>query len=154
MSLSSIIFIEGSQELAERIEPLWIKLNDIHIKKSIYFSDKFNRFTFEHRKNGIFSKDEKVLCILVMDSESNKDIGYVIASIDNHRVGEIDSLYIENKYRGENIGGELINKSTEWLKENNAKQIKIGVAVGNEDVMKLYERHNFYPKVTILEFRD
>ncbi|WDV45155.1 GNAT family N-acetyltransferase [Clostridiaceae bacterium M8S5] len=149
-----IEYIIGSKELLDEVQPLWEELNEVHIAKSIDFSDYFSSFNFSMRKNSILNSDRDVFIILAKDAENDKFIGYIIASIDNKLVGEIDSLYVKSDYRGKKIGKVLMEKALEWLSKKDSRRIKIGVAVGNESVIGMYKKYNFYPKVTILEKKN
>jgi ribosomal protein S18 acetylase RimI-like enzyme len=146
-------YIEGKEELLEEIDFLWEKLNEMHKAKSKYFSKKFESFKFEKRKVGLIEKGRNgdIKVITVKDLVESKLIGYLICSIDRNNNGEIDSLYVESEYRGYGIGDKLMESSLNWFEKNNIKKIRIGVAVGNEEVLTFYGRYGFYPSVTILE---
>lgn len=147
-----ISYIEGDQKLINEVEKLWYKLNSYHTNNSKYFKDYFEEKKFESRKEAILekSKDGKVKIDLVIDEETDKNIGYCISTIDENMVGEIDSLYLENEYRGLNLGDKLMKKAIDWLEENEVNSMKIGVSVGNDKVIKFYGRYGFYPRATIL----
>jgi ribosomal protein S18 acetylase RimI-like enzyme len=38
-----------------------------------------------------------------------------------------------------------------YLEDSAVKKMILGVAIGNEDVYRFYEKYNFYPRTTILE---
>lgn len=148
----TIDYIEGGKELLEFVEPLWKKLNDHHMQNSIHFKEKFKKFSFKDRREVIEkSEDKQVLITLAKDIIKDKYIGYVIASISKESIGEIDSIYIEDDYRGLKIGDTLMKNSLDWIRNNGVIRIKIGVASGNEEAFKFYARYGFFTRTTILE---
>lgn len=57
--------------------------------------------------------------------------------------GEIESVFVKEKYRGEKLGKALCRSVVAKLKEMGSTSIVLGVAEGNEDVMPFYERLGF-----------
>lgn len=151
--MTKLQYIEGKEELLEELGFLWEMLNEHHGANSKYFSERFEQFRFADRKTSLKEKGCKgdIKVILVKDLSVNVLIGYVISTVDEHNIGEIESIYIESDYRKYGIGNKLIETSMEWLKSKNVKKTIIGVAEGNEDAYAFYARHGFYPKVSILE---
>jgi ribosomal protein S18 acetylase RimI-like enzyme len=49
-------------------------------------------------------------------------------------------------YRGRGIGEELVRRSLAWMDEQGARKITIGVVLGNEEALPLYEKFGFYPR--------
>ncbi|AFS78213.1 acetyltransferase, GNAT family [Gottschalkia acidurici 9a] len=149
---TSIEYIKGGKELLKSIEPLWEKLNNHHIKKSIYFKEQFRELSFKERKRAMEKGEEKVFFItLARDIVIDKYIGYVIAHISKDNIGEVDSIYIEDEYRGLKIGDVFMKNSLEWIQETGGEKITINVAFGNEEVFKFYARYGFFPRKTTLE---
>ncbi len=130
-----------SNEL-DKVKPLWEELNNHHLKRSTDFKDNFRKFAFEERKRRILEKQFKIIGVF----DNCTLIGYCISSIsDNREIGEIESLYIDNNYRGMNIGKELMTKSLQWIEENEVQNIHIYVAVGNEEALEFYNKFGFRP---------
>ncbi len=136
----------------DAIKLLWEKQRDHHQSVSTYFSHSFENITFQHRTEELRRKSEngKLDIYIAHDSELGRDIGYVVSSIEADNTGEIDSIYIEDKYRGSGIGKVLMEHGLQWLRENNAVDIKIVVAHGNDSVLKFYQQFGFYPKSYVL----
>ena len=61
-------------------------------------------------------------------------------------MGEIDNLYIEPLFRNKGFGTLLCKRSLDWLEANNAADIFIFVAVGNEDSLSFYKKLGFLPR--------
>lgn len=70
-------------------------------------------------------------------------IGFTSAYINNHNEGFVEDLFILEAYRGKAIGTELFKKLLNWLQENDAGTVDVHVSIGNEEVMKFYEKNGF-----------
>ncbi|WP_252187738.1 GNAT family N-acetyltransferase [Anaeromonas frigoriresistens] len=149
----NIQYITGKEELIDNVKELWNKLNEYHTNNSKYFSEDFRKYKFEDRSKGLQekAKEGSIKIDLVKNKDIDKLVGYCISTIDMKNIGEIDSLYIEKEYRGVDIGDKLMKNSIEWLESKEVNSIRIGVSVGNDKVLKFYERYGFYPRVTILQ---
>ena len=150
--MNNFQFINGSRELLDVVQPLWEKLNKHHVNNSNYFSNKFNNLRFEVRKNK-FINDEKlqVKIDLIKDKDKEIYIGYCISTINKDLFGEIDSLFVEKKYRKYGLGDKLMIMSLNWFDSNQVKTKIIGVAEGNENVIEFYKKYGFYNRRVILE---
>lgn len=148
----NIEIISGSKELLEYVGPLWDKLNDHHKNNSINFKEKYERLSFKERSNGfLVYKKDNININLVKDKDKKIYVGYCVSTINSGFIGEISSLYIEPKYRNYGIGDELIKRAIKWLDDNKVSKKILGVAIGNEDVLKFYQRHGFHSRTIILE---
>jgi len=144
--------VQGGRELLDSVQPLWDKLNKHHEVSSQIFSDKYRNKTFDVRKRKFTEEQSlKVNIDLIKDSEKCLYIGYCISTLNKELTGKIDSLFIDEEYRGLGLGDILMNRALEWLDINNAKTKNIGVAEGNERVLEFYKRYGFYKRRVILE---
>ncbi|MCG0275390.1 MAG: GNAT family N-acetyltransferase [Thermosediminibacteraceae bacterium] len=66
-------------------------------------------------------------------------------------IGEIDSIFVEEKYRNYGLGDRLMKRALEWLNSNHVKTKIIMVAEGNENVLEFYKKYGFYKRRIILE---
>lgn len=147
-------FIEGSGELLPDVKPLWEQLRDYHIDKTDCFKDSYIK-TFEERIASIQSHQIAALgVVLVKAKDKNRFIGYCISTVKKDLTGEIDSIFIEEEYRGYSIGNNLMQRSLTWLKSQNAKHIELTVGSGNETVFHFYERFGFRIRRTTLQQVD
>jgi len=75
-----IQFVVGSEELLDRVSPLWIKLNEHHVGISTFFQDDILKRTFDQRKVQWVNKmKEGLLRIdLAVKETSGESIGYVL----------------------------------------------------------------------------
>ncbi len=55
----------------------------------------------------------------------SQDYDYTPAELKNHFDGEISLLIVDKKYRGKGIGQKMINKTFEYAKKDNMKNIEI-----------------------------
>jgi GNAT superfamily N-acetyltransferase len=142
-------FLNGGIELIDKIEPLWLQLNTHHSSISPFFGDYFKRFKFEDRKNALIEKANKGKLKIFMFCPDNLPQGYCIASIEGNE-GEIDSIYINEKYRKIGIGSRLMSQAFSWLHEHGIERIKVGVVFGNEDAFSFYQKFGLFPRLTYL----
>ncbi len=154
--MGTVDFIRGGAEILDEVEPLWRKLNKHHQGKSTYFAEHFARFTFAERRQDLEHKAEvgALLVEIARDRETGDHAGYCVSSVDGEGVGEIDSLFVEADYRGRGVGDLLISRALAWLEERGARDTKIVVAYGNEEVLAFYARYGFYPRTYVLRRRD
>ncbi|MDC7241807.1 MAG: GNAT family N-acetyltransferase [Spirochaetales bacterium] len=130
------------------IEPLWQKLNSLHLNDSVHFKDHFENFTFQERCRGLISRVSEKIRIDVL-FKGSEPAGYCI-SVVNGKAGEIESLFIEEELRGRGHGEELVNLALTWLNKAGCEKIEISVAGGHESVFGFYKKFGFHPRMTVL----
>ncbi len=134
------------------IKELWEKLNQIHLKDSNYFKEHYQTFTFEKRCEKLYKMKEDTIKIQVICDSGNALVGYCISTIDEGS-GEIESLFVEELYRGAHLGKRLVENALDWLKEKGCKKIGVSVAEGHETVFNFYKQFGFYPRLTYLQLK-
>lgn len=78
---------------------------------------------------------------------NEKIIGYLAGSInektsyENVQYGEINNMYIDEKYQGQKIGSTLIDNFKKYLKNNNISSIKVIASYKNLNAIKFYKRN-------------
>lgn len=132
-----------------QVQPLWEELNALHLEKSSNFRKHFESLTFEKRIENLLAKEHIIIYVVEVDSNL---VGYCIATV-NGQVGEIDSLYIKQEYRGNRLGERLINQALSWLNQQGCNEINIYVAEGNESVLSFYENFGFKERFRVLQMR-
>ena len=149
----NISYIELDNDQIDSIKPLWEKLRDHHRELPPYFPERYTEFTFPERKEDLLKKSENGILRIdtAYDETTEQFIGYCISSISDELAGEVDSLYLEDKYRSLGIGNTLMKRSLNWMDQNSVKTKKIMIAAGNEDTLAFYSRYRFFPKHIILE---
>ena len=130
-----------------QIKPLWQELNAHHGARTTHFKNHFATFTFEQRIEKLLSKDNLII-YLAQDNEVS--IGYCIATAAQDQ-GEIDSLYIQQSYRGQKIGEQLMTKALDWLNAQGCKEIRIYIAAGNESVLDFYRQFGFAERFVVMQ---
>ncbi len=145
-------YVHGDGGMLDEIKVLWETLNRHHLSVSPYFKDYYRTLTFEERKRAILQRASggEVRVDLALDA-SGELIGYCVSSIDRWLTGEIDSIFVTAKYRGQGIGRALMEKALAWLNGKGAKKKIVSVAVGNEQAYRFYSRFGFLPRRTLLE---
>lgn len=149
--MSNIAYIKSNEKKIDSVRPLWEKLNKHMISKSTFFSEKYKKRRFEDRKYELLRKNAKMRIDFVKDLESDTFVGYCISTINKDKEGIIESIYIEEEYRGRGIGDCLMKRHLEWMDKKGVMSKKLTVTVGNEEVFCVYKRYGFYPKLTELE---
>lgn len=146
--ISGITIKRMDKKDIQLIQPLWEKLNKIHLNDSVHFKDHFRQLTFVERCKNLVFKDPSQLLIEVLFQEKNP-VGYCISSIEGNR-GEIESLFVEESFRKTGYGEKIVKQALNWLESNHCEHIDVSVAAGHESVLGFYERFGFKPRMTIL----
>ncbi|MBN2656866.1 MAG: GNAT family N-acetyltransferase [Spirochaetales bacterium] len=132
------------------IKPLWEKLNEIHRHDSRHFKDFYSGFTFEERMR---SFDELIdgnfhLQIVYAGHEA---MGYCISTARGN-IGEIDSIYLDEKARGSGLGSLLVENAMLWMRGRKCSRFRVSVADGHESVLEFYGKLGFLPRLSVLEY--
>lgn len=140
----NICMIEKDISEIGLIQSLWEKLNLVHLEKSVYFKIKYENFTFNKRIESINKKAQKGIIKLdmLLDKDMGSYVGYCLSSIEDN-LGEIESIYIENKYRKLGLGVKLMTSALKWFEEHEVTNISIGVAYGNDEALPFYKSFGF-----------
>ncbi len=151
MSKTKILYASGGVELLNEIQPLWEQLNRHHAEVSPNFSADFHAKTFTGRKKALLEKYSDGELRIDIARSQGRNVGYLISAIRNDGTGEIESIYIEDGFRKQAIGDQLMRRALDWLDTRNVHTKLIDVAVGNEGATIFYERFDFYPRVVTLK---
>ncbi|HSL94057.1 MAG TPA: GNAT family N-acetyltransferase [Bacillota bacterium] len=144
-------FIAGGEELLAEIGTLWEALNKHHTARAPHFADVFAANTYGKRVQSILAHAALGLRVIVAVTDEGEQAGYCISTVNDRRVGEIDSLYVLPQFRRAKLGEALLQRSIEWLNSQEVSRIFLEVAAGNEEVYGFYEKFGFYPAKTVLE---
>jgi ribosomal protein S18 acetylase RimI-like enzyme len=147
-----IRYVSGNGRILQRVAPLWRKLRAYHAARASAFAAEIATTRFGSREQGLLTKagEEGLRIDIAHDSTRETDVGYCISSVDSNGQGEIDSLFVDRRYRGRNIGQALMHRALAWLRKKRVRRIIVGVATGNEVVFSFYARFGFQPRATIL----
>lgn len=149
----NLIFIDCGPGNLDLIQPLWEKLNRHHLNQKSDFQEHYANFTFQERKEALLKKtrDGEMLISLAEDKDSGILVGYCITTLSPENKGEIDSIYVEEKYRSLGIGKELMKRSLMWMDEKGVKTRKVAVATSNQETISFYESYGFRSRSITLE---
>jgi GNAT superfamily N-acetyltransferase len=65
------------------------------------------------------------------------DIAYCISTVSADGCGEVDSMFVEEHFRGAGVGSELVRCALAWLDSVGASSKVVTVAHGNERALAL-----------------
>jgi ribosomal protein S18 acetylase RimI-like enzyme len=78
-------------------------------------------------------------------------VGYCVSTLNLSKVGEIESIYVDENFRHLGIGDTLIRKALSWMDSKGAISKVVEVGAGNEQVFSFCERYGFFPRKTVLK---
>ena len=139
----SIQFRTGGSEFIGETEPLWDQQKAYHLKIDSIHPESIVDITFESRMQQLTDKAVHLLVVLAEDSDTGQVVGYGLGTINAAGLGEIDSVFVEESYRGQGIGTKLIRTILDWMEEKEARRIKIHVLEVNQQAFKLYRALGF-----------
>ena len=147
-----ISYLETDETELDLIKDLWEKLNHHHQLRSKNFHQDYLNILFEDRKDELIKKsnDGELRLDLALDNTVENTIGYCISSFSGE-TGEIDSIYIEEKFRMLGIGNTLMKRALRWMDLNNVENRQVKISVGNDVAIKFYNQYGFQPKHVILK---
>jgi diamine N-acetyltransferase len=153
LKMSKINYIQGDKGMLDEIKSLWEDLNEQHRQLSPNFKEYYYKMTFEKRKSDLLKKvtRSKMRVDLAVDTATGQNVGYCVSSFDKEKTGEIESIFINEVYRGLGIGDSLMKKALSWMEEEGAVAKIVEVGAGNEQVFGFYARYGFFPRKTLLK---
>ncbi len=120
------------------------------------FELEYNQFDSNLNTNWTFSKvgenyfkntiENGIVLVAIADY---KIIGYLAGSINIqssymiNSLAELDNCYIEEQYRNQGIGKQLLEKFKEYCINQGIKEIKVTASAKNINARKFYEKNNF-----------
>jgi ribosomal protein S18 acetylase RimI-like enzyme len=152
--MPEIVYTKTDATEIVMIKPLWEKLLKYHREISpAYFIRRFEGLNFDDRMQGLLKKYAKatIRVDLAKDAKTAELIGYCVSAVSAEGYGEIESIFVEPDYRRCGIADTLMKRALQWMDGKSVKRKTLAVSIGNEEVIKLYERYGFYPRSIILE---
>ena len=148
-------WVLGANDL-EVIRPLWEKLRAHHSPLLSGFPGAMPPFDFAPRKNEILAKvaADKIRIELVSQSSNLADIAYCVSTISADGRGEVDSMFVEESFRGRGIGSELVRRALAWMDGMGTSSKFVTVAHANEAALEFYQRLGFLPRTVLLQQND
>ncbi len=137
----------------DEIRDLWAGLNGFNLLRAKHFRPHFEGFTFGERKAELLRIAGKgaLRVDIARDPAARRDAGYCVSSVSREGVGDIESIFVEEAYRGRGIGSALVTRSLAWMDGCGAVKKRVFVSDGNEEAWGFYQRFGFYPRMMMLE---
>ena len=142
----AFIVESGGFELFPRVETLWYELKEHHRGMDPAFPD-MSTPSFELRQSGLKEKAKELLVDCVVRKSDSLEIGYCFSIIDRNDVGEIESLYVREAFRGQGIGKDLVMRALLWMNQKCATAKRVSVLSGNREAIRFYEHFGFRSRV-------
>jgi ribosomal protein S18 acetylase RimI-like enzyme len=141
------------------LEPLWASVHHRHLESmpelAPYVDDRQTWAVRSALYTELLAKPDTVL-FLAADGDS--PVGYGLAHVmavadtwiadtwrTGGRIGEIESLAVLPSHRGQGIGSRLLEALERELASIGVRDLILGVLAGNEDAIRLYQRHGYRP---------
>jgi diamine N-acetyltransferase len=146
-------YLHGNQSLLDDIKDLWEALNLHNCNRSEHFKSHYQNMTFNKRKADLIRKATggEMRVDMAVDEATGKPVGYIISSVNNEKIGEIESVYVNEHYRRMGVGGKLITRALVWMDQKGAAEKIVEVSYGNEVTWKFYGQFGFLPRKTVLK---
>ena len=145
-------FEEGSFELLSLCDNLWELFITNQAENAGEMSFGVEEYIRGLRDGGLVkkAKDGKLYVQLVYVDEKQEPIGFCITSLTKDKAGEIEAIYVCDRYQGNKLGGRLLQKAMVWMEQEQAIEQRLVVATGNEKVIGFYTKYGFFPGYTTL----
>lgn len=151
--VSEFSYCEVGVEGLTEIQPLWTKLNAEHAAMSRPFRAEIAQRTFASRRTELLMKGHSGGLWVEVVRAVTEDAGavaYCLCTLSPEGVGEIDSIFVEENFRGRGIGAELMRRALAWLDERNAGAKMVSVLYENAEAIEFYRRFGFHPRTVLL----
>jgi diamine N-acetyltransferase len=149
----NVMYVTGTSELLDSVEPLWHGLIEHMQKSSTVFQAFYASITFEKRKQALLKKTKngEIHIAIAYAKVTEEKVGYCISSINDEKTGEIDSIFVVQPYRGFGVGAGLMKDALAWMDSKGAESKIVAVGAGNERVCQFYGRFGFKQRKMVLE---
>jgi ribosomal protein S18 acetylase RimI-like enzyme len=156
-TVPQLIYRDVGTEGIDRVRPLWEKLNAHHADLSPRFGSALRVRTFDARKQKLLAKADagRLRVELVSADSGGPIVAYCISTVSADGIGEVDSIFIEERWRGQGVGTELMRRALAWLESMKVNSKIVSVMSDNEEALAFYRRFSFQPRTILLqESRD
>jgi ribosomal protein S18 acetylase RimI-like enzyme len=157
--MDEFVVERGGETDLDLLEPLWVAVHHQHQRAMPelrpYVSDAE---TWRERRalyDRLFAEHDP---ILLLGRQSGRVVGYALGYAmpadgtwladtwaTGERVGEVESLSVLPEYRGQGLGSRLLDELHRGLRGQGARDLILGALAGNDDAIRLYERHGYRP---------
>jgi ribosomal protein S18 acetylase RimI-like enzyme len=154
----------GSAADLPALRPLWVSVHHQHAQSmpelAPYVDDDRTWAVRSVLYAELLAKPDTVLFLAMAGSVAiGYGLAHVLAAADTWlpdtwqtgaRIGEIESLAVLPSYRGQGLGGRLLDALETELAAIGVRDLVLGVLPGNADAIRLYERRGYRPTWTYL----
>lgn len=149
-------YVCGDERMLDDIAELWDGLRNHHQSHSKDFKQYYAELTFERRKVALLEKTRggKIRVDVAFDEASGGKVGYCISSINQSKIGEVNSIYVAQDHRRLTVGDALMRKALAWMDAEGAESKIVEVGAGNEEAFSFYARYGFVPRSTLLKQKE
>ncbi len=112
-------------------------LNDINLKQN------FEELLLKYIKGRIYSKNDAIF----ISEFNDKPVGHMIISVkksfpifDLQFYGRINTVFVEEEFRGRGISSKLKNEAIKWFKSKGIERISLNVFPNNKTAIDVYNR--------------
>lgn len=153
MLTAPIRYNQGGEELLDIIQSLWEELNKYHKERSPNFRHEYEAYTFRIRKSMLREKTGSGFMSIIMAEDETRrlPVAYCIVTVSESGQGEIESIFVEQNYRGMGVGNHLMQMALAWMEQSGASVKIVAIAAGNEQAVSFYTHYNFFPRQTLLK---
>ena len=79
----------------------------------------------------------------IVAEKNHKIVGFILGVITNRDIAKILMISVDDKFRRQKIGKELLSEFINIIKNKNLNIIELEVRIDNISAIKFYEKHNF-----------
>lgn len=145
---------------AERIpefKPLWRALFDRHAEKGAALGPLLDFEESWRRRRAFYESEfERAGTFALLAERSGQVVGYAVVRLApgsdtwvmDDPVPVVESLAVLPQERGTGVGGRLLRRAKDDLREAGYTTVRLEVLVGNDGARRLYEREGFVPRFT------
>lgn len=145
-------FKEGNVDLLDSCDDLWQLFINNQVQNAGEMSVGVAEYLSDLKNVGLRNKieDGNIHVQLVFTESESEAIAFCITSLTRDRIGEVEALYVIERYQGNKIGGRLFQNALAWMEQELAIEQRLIVATGNERVFDFYSKYGFVPGYTTL----
>lgn len=145
-------FVEGNVELLNQCQALWELFISNQIENAGNISIGVEEYIRSFKDGGLLRKTQggKLYVQLIFVKDRREPIGFCITSLTKELVGEVEALYVMDRYQGNKLGGQLFKNALAWMKNQGVIEEKLIVVTGNEKVYNFYAKYGFFPAYSTL----
>src|SRR5918911_2240400 len=137
----------------DELRPLWLQLHHHHARVSRVQPFVDDETSWERRRRSYVDLLERGGFALIAEEDDGM-AGYATVLVHeggddswslDERWGEVWTLIVDERRRGQGIGGALLDAVDAELAARGVHDLMIGVMEGNDDARRLYERRGLVP---------